>query len=88
MKKSLMENFIFVQCIWWGHTENKSFLKAPEMFINLITFFNLANNVLHQMSQYLKKMMKFITKLDKEKKNKRIFKRKWPTIVKDKNFYY
>ena len=59
-----------MHCIWWGHTENKSFFKAPEIFINLITFFNFANNVLHQMSQYLKKMMNFITKLDKEKKKK------------------
>ena len=30
--------------------------------------------------------MKFITKLDKEK-NKKVFKTKWPTFVKDKKAY-
>ena len=37
------------------------------------------------MSQY-SKVMKFITKLDKEK-NKKVFKTKWPTFVKDKKAY-
>ena len=31
--------------------------------------------------------MKYINKLDKEKKNEKIFKTEWPTFVKDKSVY-
>ena len=45
------------------------FLKVPQMLVSLTTFPNFTNNVLRQVSQYLKKVMKFMTKLDKGKKN-------------------
>ena len=44
------------------------FLKVPQMLVSLTTFPNFTNNVLRQVSQYLKKVMKFMTKLDKGKK--------------------